>query len=79
MLHALCFTLHSEAGVGHEVSRFYRCCLDSPDLQLYDHILSVILDDLGKLELLVWDLPKSCSFWELDQEVQVKSGAGPEH
>ncbi len=27
-------------------------------------------------ELLVRDLPKPRSFWELDQEVQVKSGAG---
>ncbi len=46
------------------------------DLQSYDHILSVVLKDLSKSELLVWDLPKPRSFWELDQEVQVKSGAG---
>ncbi len=31
---------------------------------------------MGKSELLVQDLPKPRSFWELDQEVQVKSGAG---
>ena len=41
----------------------------------YDHILSVILADLGKLELLVRDLPEPRSFWELDQEVQVQSRA----
>ncbi len=46
------------------------------DLQSYDHILSVVLNDLGKSELLVRDLPKPRSFWELDQETQVKSGAG---
>ena len=34
------------------------------------------MKDLGKSELLVRDLPKPRSFWELDQEVQVKSGAG---
>ncbi len=39
-------------------------------------ILSIVLKDLGKSELLVRDLPKPHSFWELDQEVQVKSGAG---
>ncbi len=47
-----------------------------PDLQSYDHILSVILKDLGKSELLIRDLPKPRSFWVLDQEVQVISGAG---
>ncbi len=47
-----------------------------PDFQSYDHILSVVLKDLGKSELLVRDLPKPRSFWELDQEVQVKTGAG---
>ncbi len=46
------------------------------DLQSCDHILSVTLSDLGKLELLIYDLPKPRLFWELDQEVQVKSGAG---
>ena len=74
---ASCSLLHStlsEAGVGHDGST----ADPSPplDLQSYDHILSVVLKDLGKSELLVWDLPKPCSFWELDQEVQVKSGAG---
>ncbi len=34
----------------------------------YDHFFV-------KSELLVRDLPKPCSFWELDQEVQVKSWA----
>ncbi len=46
-----------------------------PDLRSYDHILIAILADLGKPELLVRDLSKPHSFWELDQEVQVKSGA----
>ncbi len=64
-----CFTL-SEAGVGHD-----GFAADPPDLQSYGHILSVILVDLGKSELLVRDLPKPRSFWELDQEVQVKPGA----
>ncbi len=40
------------------------------------YIISVVLKDLGKSELLVQDLPKPHSFWELGQEVQVKSGAG---
>ncbi len=50
----------------------------APDLQSYDHILSVVLKDLGKSELLVQDLPKPRSFWELDQEVQI-GGWGPEY
>ncbi len=45
------------------------------DLHSYYHILSIVLADLGKSELLVHDLPKPRSFWELDQEVQLKSGA----
>ncbi len=77
MLLALCFTLHSLAGVGHD--GFTADPSTPPDLQSYDNILNVALDDLGKLELLVQDLPKPRSFWELDQEVQVKSGAVPEH
>ncbi len=39
-------------------------------------MVSVLLKDLGKSNLLVRDLPKSRSSWELDQQVQVKSGAG---
>ncbi len=48
----------------------------SLELQLYGHILSIVLGVLGKLELLVQDLPKPRSLWELELEVQVKSGAG---
>ncbi len=72
-----CFLPHytfSEAGASQD--GFTADPLTPPDLQLYDHILSVILKDLGKWELLVQDLPKLRSFWELNQEVQVKSGAG---
>ncbi len=47
-----------------------------PRLSQSSSHFSIILADLGKSELLVRDLPKLCSFWELDQEVQVKSGAG---
>ncbi len=70
MLHA---TLHffSEAGVSED--NFTTGSSTPPDLQSYDHILSVALKDLGKSELLVRDLP---TFLELDQEVQVNSGAG---
>ena len=64
----------SEAAAGQD--SFTADPSTPPDLQSYDHILSVILKDLGKSELLVRDLPKPRSFWELDQEVQVKSGAG---
>ena len=64
----------SEVGVGQDGQPSDP--LTPPDLQSYDHILSVILADLGKSELLVRDLPKPYSFSELDQEVQVKSGAG---
>ncbi len=74
---ASCSLLHStlsEPGVGHD--GFTTDPSTAPDLQSYDHILSVILADLGKCELLVWDLPKPRSLWELDQEVQVRSGAG---
>ena len=46
----------------------------SMELQLYDHILSIILEPLGKLELLVPDFPKPRSFWELEPELKVKSG-----
>ncbi len=75
MLHAPCFDLHSEARVGHD--GFTADPSTPPDLQTYDHILSVVLDDLGKLELLVQDLPepRSVWVWHLDQEVEVKSGA----
>ncbi len=38
-------------------------------------MLSIILADLGKPELLVQDLSKPRSFWELEQEVQIQSGA----
>ncbi len=48
----------------------------SSDLHSYGRILSIILADLGKTELLVRDLPKPHSFGELQQEVQVKSWAG---
>ncbi len=74
---ASCSLLHStlsEAGVGHDGSTADPST--PPDLQSYDHILSVVLNDLRKSELLVRDVPKPRSFWELDQEVQVKSGAG---
>ncbi len=64
----------SEVGVGPD--GFTADPSTPPDLQSYDHILNVILADLGKSELLVRDLPKPHSFWELDQEVQVKSAAG---
>ena len=64
----------SEAAAGQD--SFTADPSTPPDLQSYDHILSVILKDLGKSELLVRDLPKPRSFWELDQEIQVKSGAG---
>ena len=64
----------SEAGVGQEGQPSDPST--PPDLHSYDHILSVILADLGKSELLVRYLPKPCSFWEFDQEVQVISGAG---
>ncbi len=47
-----------------------------PDLRSYDHILSVVVADLGKFELLVQDLRKPHSFWELDQEVQSNWGLG---
>ena len=76
-MEASCSLLHStlsEVGVGH--GGITTDPLTPPDLQSYDHILSVVLADLGKSELLVQDLPKPRSFWELDQEVQVKSGAG---
>ncbi len=69
---ASCSLLHptlSEAGVGHADPS------TPPDLQSYDYIFSVVLKDLGNLELLVRDLPKPRSSWELDQQVQVKSGA----
>ncbi len=68
-MNASCSLLHSslsEAGVGHD--GFTADPSTSPDLQSYNHIL----DDLGKSDLLVWDLPKPRSLW--DQEV--KSGAG---
>ncbi len=71
------YMLHStlsEAGVGQDGHP--SDLSTSLDLQSYDHILSVVLADLGKLELLVRDVSKPRSFWELDQEVQVKSGAG---
>ncbi len=32
--------------------------LTSSDLQSLDHILSIVLSDLRKSDLLVWDLPK---------------------
>ncbi len=64
----------SHAGVSQE--QYPPVPSTPPDLQSYDHILSVILADLGKSELLLGNLPKSHSFWELDQEVQVKSGSG---
>ena len=51
----------------------------SRDLQSYDYILSFALEDLGKLELMVRDLRNPRSFWELGQEVQVKSRAGGLH
>ncbi len=63
----------SEAGVSQDGFTTDRST--PPDLQLYDLILSVVLKELGKSELLVQVLPKPRSFWELDQEVQVKSGA----
>ncbi len=56
MLHAPCFTLHSKVRVGQD--GFAADPSTPRDLQSYDHILSVILDNLSKLELLVWDLPK---------------------
>ncbi len=69
MLH----TTFSEVGVGQDSQPSDPST--PPDLQLYDHILTVVLADLGKSKLLVWDLPKPRSFWELDPEVQVKYGA----
>ncbi len=65
-----CSLLHSklsEVGVGHDSS---TADPSTPlDLQSCDYIFSVALKDLGKSELLVRDLPKPRSFWELDQEV----------
>ncbi len=73
---ASCSLLHStlsEAGVGHDGSTADPST--PPDLQSYDYIFSVVLKDLGKSELLVWDLPRPFTFWELYQQVQLKSGA----
>ncbi len=50
----------SEIGVGQD--GLPHVSLTPPDLQSYDHILSVILADLGKSEILVRDLPKSLFF-----------------
>ncbi len=47
------------------------------DLRSYDHILSVVLDDLGKSQLLVRDVPKPCSFWEWDPRFSSKQAVGP--
>ena len=33
------------------------------DSKSYAHILSVVLSEMGKLDLLVQGVPKSCSFW----------------
>ncbi len=41
---------------------------DCPDLQLYEHILKLFLRDLGKSDLLVRDVPKPRSFWEVETE-----------
>ncbi len=71
MLHAT----FSEAGVGQDSQPSDPST--PPDLQLYDHIFNVTLADLGESELLVWDLPKPHSFWELDQESRSNRGLGP--
>lgn len=44
------------------------------DPKSYDHILSVVLSELAKSGLLVLDVAKPCSFWEVEPEVQVQSG-----
>ncbi len=75
---ASCSLLHStlsEVGVGHDGSTADPST--APDIQSYDHILSVVLKDLGKSELLVRDLPKPRSFWELDQEIRSDQGLRP--
>lgn len=43
----------------------------------YDLILSIVVADIGKSELIVQNLTKPRSFWELEQKVQVQSGAAP--
>ncbi len=72
---ALCSLLHStlfEAGVCHDGS---TADPSTPiDLQPYDHILSVVLKDLGKSELLARNLPFSGSWIRRSRSNQ---GLGP--
>lgn len=46
------------------------------DPKLYDHILSVILGEIGKSNLLVRDVPKPPLFFEVEPAVQVQAGSG---
>lgn len=38
--------------------------------------MSIVLADMSKSEHLLQDVTKLQSLWELDQEIQVQSGAG---
>ncbi len=46
------------------------------DLWSYEYILKLVLDDLGKSDLLVRDTPKPCSCWEVETETPTQSGGG---
>ena len=49
---------------------------DDPGLRSYDHILAVMLDALGKSDLLVQDALNPQAFWQLKHRVPGQSGGG---
>lgn len=45
------------------------CPQNCLDLQSHEYIVKLVLQDLGKSSLLVRDIPKPPSFWEVQKEL----------